>query len=183
MFNWIDILFLVTVVLLVINGFRNGAVVSLINLLTIPLGFAVAFLFGLAFTQFLTSVGLAVTPLIAYIILFFAAVFVVHLIATLIRGVLRKIPVIGLGDELIGAVIGFVEAWLLWIVLLVAVGSVLAGAQDALAKAAQVGIKVDQFRMWHDFYNDAVMHSLFVQVSSFIVKPLPPLQALVLKWR
>lgn len=183
MFNWIDILFIATAILLVINGFRNGAVVSLINLITIPLGFVVAFVFGLAFTQFLASIGLGVTLLIAYIILFFATVFVVHLIATVIRGVLHKIPVIGFGDELVGAVIGFVEAWLLWVILLVAVGSFLAGIQDALAKVAQVGIRVDQFRAWHDVYNDAVSHSLFAQVNSFIVKPLPALQALLLKWR
>ena len=35
--SWIDILFLITVVLLVFNGFRNGAVFSLITFLGFPL--------------------------------------------------------------------------------------------------------------------------------------------------
>ena len=41
--NWIDLLFLVTIVLLIFNGFRNGAVFSLINLLSIPIAIGVAY--------------------------------------------------------------------------------------------------------------------------------------------
>ena len=44
----IDILFLITVALLVFNGLRNGAVFSLINLLSIPVAFGVAYYYGRA---------------------------------------------------------------------------------------------------------------------------------------
>lgn len=42
----IDILFLVTVGLLAFNGFSNGAVASVVNLLSVPLGFVVAYFLG-----------------------------------------------------------------------------------------------------------------------------------------
>src|SRR5712691_8982911 len=132
MFNWVDILFIATVLLLAFNGFRNGAVISVINLLTIPLGFAVAYFFGPGFTALLAKNSLAGTPLISYVTLFFGTVLIIHIIATIVRGVLHKIPVIGFGDQLLGAVIGFAEAWLLWVVLLSALGSFLAGIQHTL---------------------------------------------------
>ena len=178
--NWVDILFIATVVLLVFNGFRNGAVVSLINLLTIPVGFAVAFVFGPQFTQFLANHGLALgTPIISYILVFFGTVLVIHVIATVIRGVVSKIPVIGFGDSLLGGVIGFAEAWLLWVVLLAVLGAFLGNAQNLITNASQVvpgvNIPVGQLQQWHTFYNDAVNHSLFAQVNSLIIKALPNL--------
>src|SRR5260221_7123235 len=62
----IDILFLITVALLAFNGFSNGAVTSLVNLISIPLGFAVAYLFGPRFTLLLAANGLPATPIISY---------------------------------------------------------------------------------------------------------------------
>src|SRR6266702_608166 len=176
-FNWVDILFIATVILLAFNGFRNGAVVSLINLLTIPIGFAVAYVFGPPFTRFLAQNGLSGTPLISYIVLFFTTVLVIHIIATMVRGFLHKIPVIGFGDQLLGAVIGFVESWLLWVVLLAVLGSFLATVQSTITKTNQLipglNISVNQFQQWHDFYNQAVTHSLFATVNGFIIKALP----------
>ncbi len=178
-FNWVDILFIATVVLLVYNGFRNGAVVSLINLVTIPLGFAVALLFGQRFTAFLAGNGIPGTPLISYILLFFGTVLVIHILATTLRGVLHAIPVIGFGDQLVGGVIGFAESWLLWVVLLAALGAFLGNIQGTVDKASQLvpgfTIRVDQLQQWHDFYNQAVTHSLFARVNSFIIKALPSL--------
>ena len=54
----IDILFLVTVVLLVLNGWRNGALFSLIGLLVLPIGFAVVHYFGPTLTVTLASIAL-----------------------------------------------------------------------------------------------------------------------------
>ena len=98
--NIVDILFVVTVLLLVFNGLRNGAIFSLINLLSIPVGFAAAQMFGGPFTQLLAANGLAVTPFIAYVVVFFGAVLILHIIATSVRGVVQKIPIIGFGDSL-----------------------------------------------------------------------------------
>lgn len=169
----IDILFLVTVALLVFNGLRNGAVFSLINLLGIPIGFAVAAYFGPQFIKLLASNGLPSTPLIAYIVLFFGTVLILHIIGTFVRGIVKRIPIVGFGDALLGGVIGFGEAWLLWLVLLIVLGNFLGGVQSTVNAAQNTAsiipgfhISFDQLKSWHDFYNQAVTNSLFAQINS-----------------
>ena len=168
----IDILFLVTVVLLVINGFSNGAIASLVNLLSIPIGFVVAYLFGPRFTVLLAANGLPATPIIAYIVLFFGAVLVLHIIGTVVRGVVQRVPLIGFGDRLLGGLIGFVEAWLLWVVLLLVLHNFLLDINNVNSVSHSV-VNTSQFNSWQQFYNDAVTNSLFARVNSFIVGKLP----------
>ena len=171
--NWVDILFLVTVILLVFNGFRNGFVFSLINLISIPLGIAAAVYYGPQLTSLLAGNNLPATPLISYIVLFFGVVLALHLIGTAIRGTLKHIPVIGCGDELLGGVIGFVEAWLIWLILLIILGNFLGSVQQGSHVLSGVNIQIDQLTAWHNFYNQAVTNSLFAHVNSFFVKQLP----------
>ncbi len=104
-FNWLDLLFIVTIVLLVFNGMRNGAVFSLVHLIAIPIAFGVAYFFGKQFTLFLASNGLSFSPLVSYLVLFFGTILVLHIIGTALRGVVSAIPVVGLGNSLIGGVI------------------------------------------------------------------------------
>src|SRR2546430_16662608 len=137
-FTIIDILFLITVALLIFNGLRNGALFSLISLLTIPLGIGVAYYFGPSFTGLLASNGLPATPLISYVVLFFGAVLILHIIASSVRGVMQKIPVLGCGDSLVGGVIGFVEAWLLWLALLFGLGAFLHNLQSTIQAGSQI---------------------------------------------
>ena len=165
----IDILFLVTVALLVFNGFSNGAITSLVNLISLPVGFVVAYLFGPQFTLVLAANGLPATPLISYIVLFCGTVLVLHIIGTIVRGVVRRVPFVGLGDRLLGALIGFVEAWLLWVVLLLVLHNFLQNIHNLPSSA----INTSQFNSWQQFYNDAVTNSLFAKVNSFIVTRLP----------
>lgn len=178
----IDILFLVTVALLVFNGLRNGAVISLVNMIGIPLGFGVAYVFGPSFTALLASNGLPAVPLISYAALFLGTVMVLHIIGTIVRGVVHKIPLINMGDALIGGVIGFVEAWLIWLVLLIVLGSFLGSLQSTIDQGARIipglNIQVDQLKSWHDFYNGAVTNSIFAKVNGFFVKELPNLPKL-----
>ncbi len=61
--NTLDILFLVTIVLLVLNGLRNGAVFSLIHFVALPAAFAGAALFGPSLTSVLAAHHLPATPL------------------------------------------------------------------------------------------------------------------------
>src|SRR5258707_12170845 len=121
-FNWIDLLFLVTIVLLVFNGLRNGAVFSLVNLLAIPIAFGVAVFFGKPFTLFLAANGLSISPLISYIVLFFGSVLVLHIIGTAVRGGVRAIPIFGLGGGLGGGVGCFGGTGVLWGVVLLVIG-------------------------------------------------------------
>ncbi len=165
----IDLLFLITVVLLVLNGLNNGAVTSLVNLLSIPLGFIVAYEYGPRFTMVLAGNGWSVTPLLSYIILFFGVVLALHILATLVRGVVEHTPIIGpfvgLADKLLGGVIGFVEAWLLWVVLLLVLHNFLLHPP--------AGVDPSQLRSWQQFYNDATTNSWFGQVNSFIISRIP----------
>jgi len=160
----IDILFLVTIVLLVFNGFRNGAVFSLFNLLSIPVAFIVAYAFGPQFTNILAANKLPATPLIAYIVLFFGAVLILHIVGTVVRGVTSSLPLIGIVDSLIGGVIGFVEAWVLWLVLLIVLHNFLQTVRS---------VPIGDLSSWQSFYNTAVSHSFFANVNSFFVKTFP----------
>ena len=177
-FSWIDLLFLVTIVLLVFNGIRNGAIFSIVHLLSIPIALAVAIFFGKPFTLFLASNGLSVSPLIGYIVLFFAAVFIIHILGTLLRGVIRAVPLLGVGDVLIGGLVGFIEAWLLWVVVLLVIGRFLSDVQSAIATGSHIfpGFNVNTYTAWRDTYNQALTSSLFAQVNSFILKTVPVLK-------
>ncbi|WP_338253395.1 CvpA family protein [Dictyobacter halimunensis] len=177
--SWVDILFLATVALLVFNGLRNGAVFSLVSLLGIPVGLWVAYTYGPQFTQMLSSNGISATPIISYIVLFFGCVFAVHIVGNFIRGAVKSIPLISQGDTLLGGAIGFVEAWLLWLLLLIVLGAFLGHLQTSLVQGASVvpGVNVPtgQLQGWHDFYNQAVTNSLFAKVNGLFVKSLPSL--------
>jgi uncharacterized membrane protein required for colicin V production len=180
-FSWIDLLFLITIVLLVFNGIRNGAIFSIVNLLSIPIALGVAIFLGKPFTLFLANNGLSISPLLGYIVLFFAAVFVIHIIGTMLRGVIRAIPLLGIGDVLIGGVVGFIEAWLLWVIVLLVIGGFLNNVQHAITAGSNIipgfsNITLSQYTSWHDTYNQALSNSLFAQVNSFILSKLPPLK-------
>jgi uncharacterized membrane protein required for colicin V production len=176
-FSWIDALFLITIVLLVFNGIRNGAIFSIVNLLSIPIALGVAIFLGRSFTLFLASNGLSISPLLGYIVLFFAVVFIIHIIGTLLRGVIRAVPLLGAGDVLIGGLVGFIEAWLLWVVVLLVIGGFLSNVQSAITTGSHIipgfNITLDQYTSWHDTYNQALSHSLFAHVNSFILSKLP----------
>ncbi|GAC1389991.1 MAG: hypothetical protein NVS4B11_02800 [Ktedonobacteraceae bacterium] len=176
----IDILFLITVVLLVLSGFRNGFVVSLLNLISIPLALGIAYFFGPQFTALLASTGFSATPLVSFFVLFFLAVVVLHMIGNTLRNVVKGIPLIGSGDTLLGGVVGFVEAWLLWLFLLVLLGSFLNSVEGTVSTVQHgaslipgANVHIDQLQQWHDFYNQAVTNSLFAKVNGFFVKTLP----------
>ena len=176
----IDILFLITVVLLVLSGLRNGFVLSLLNLISIPLALGVAYFFGPQFTAFLASTGFSATPLISFFILFFLTVFALHIIGNTLRGIVKGVSLIGSGDLLLGGVIGFVEAWLLWLFFLILLGSFLNGVQGTVSTVQHgtsllpgSNVQIGQLQQWHDFYNQAINNSLFAKVNSFFVKALP----------
>ena len=183
--NWIDLLFLVTIVLLIFNGFRNGAVFSLINLLSIPIAIGVAYFFGNPFALFFANNGLLFSPLISYLVLFFVTILVIQIIGTSMRGVVKGIPILGCGDSLLGGLVGFFEAWLIWLIVLLLVGNFLNDIQATIQTGKQLvpglNITVQQYQVWHDTYNQAVHNSLFARVNGFFIKELPAVPRL--SWR
>src|SRR6266700_1366213 len=183
--NWIDLLFLVTIVLLIFNGFRNGAVFSLINLLSIPIAIGVAYFFGNPFALFFANNGLLFSPLISYLVLFFVTILVIQIIGTSMRGVVKGIPILGCVDSLIGGAVGFIEAWLIWLIVLFIVGNFLndiqATIQIGFHLVPDLNITVQQYQVWHDTYNQAVHNSLFARVNGFLIKELPAVPNL--SWR
>ncbi len=167
----VDILFLVTIILLVFNGLRNGFVFSLVNLLSLPVAAVAALTFGPGLTTTLAKNGMTVNPLISYILLFLVAVVVIHLIATAVRGTVKRIPLVSSADTLLGGVVGFVEAWVLWVIFLLVLGHFLNVADQA--QIQQLGFSVNTFHSWQQFYNDAVTNSLFARVNSWFIKVVP----------
>src|SRR6266566_4794032 len=113
--NWIDLLFLVTIVLLIFNGFRNGAVFSLINLLSIPIAIGVAYFFGKPFALFFANNGLLFSPLISYLVLFFVTILVIQIIGTSMRGVVNDIQAtIQTGKQLVPGLNITVQQYQVW---------------------------------------------------------------------
>jgi uncharacterized membrane protein required for colicin V production len=176
----VDILFLVTVVLLVLNGLKNGAVFGLISLLGLPIALAVAYFLGPRTILLLASSGLPANPLIAYAILFIGTLLVLHVAGLFLRPALKAIPVFGALDALLGGVVGFIEAWLIWLILLIVIGNFLNTLQSGTSSFA--GIDLTQFlghwndwhvQDWYTLYNDAVNHSLFTQVNNFFGQIIP----------
>lgn len=188
--DWIDILFVVTVVLLVLNGLKNGALFSLIHILSIPVAFIVTYLFGPHLIALLAMNGFSATPLVAYGVLFLGTVLILHIIGSVIRRFLKFVPLLGPADSLLGGALGFVEAWLLWLLLLFVLGTFLGAVQSGIETGSFLfqGINLQDlhvgnipqflptFQQWHDFYNQAVTNSLFAKVNGFFVTILPDLK-------
>jgi len=182
--DWIDILFVVTVVLLVLNGLRNGALFSLIHIVSVPVAFVVTYIFGPRLVVLLADNGFAATPLIAYAVLFLGTVLIVHIVGSVVRRTVKYVPLLGPLDSLLGGVLGFVEAWLLWLLLLFALGTFLGAIQSGFTTGSMLfqgmnlqGLHINfgTFKQWHDFYNQAVTNSLFARVNGFFVTVLPAL--------
>src|SRR5215469_8150072 len=96
--NTIDILFLVTIALLVFNGLRNGAVFSLIHLVALPVAFVGAAWFGPSLTGLLAAHHLLANPLIVYAVLFFGLALV---LLAVLHGVLQGTHALpGIGPSL-----------------------------------------------------------------------------------
>ena len=124
------------------------------------MAFAGAAWFGPSLTTLLLN------PFISYAVLFFGIVLVLHIIGSSLRRMLRAIPLIGAGDRLIGAGLGFVEAWLLWVVLLAVLHGFLQGTHVI------PGIGSSLFQSWQQAYNSAISQSLFAHVNSVFVQTL-----------
>jgi uncharacterized membrane protein required for colicin V production len=183
--NWIDLLFLVTIVLLIFNGFRNGAVFSLINLLSIPIAIGVAYFFGKPFALFFANKGLLFPPLISYLVLFFVTILVIQIIGTSMRGVVKGIPILGCGDSLLGGFVGFFEAWLIWLIVLFLIGNFLNDLQTTIQTGKQLipglNITVQQYQIWHSTYTQAIHNSLFARINGLFINELPAVPHL--SWR
>jgi hypothetical protein len=176
----IDILFLVTVIMLVMHGLRYGALHSLISLLTLPIAFVVANNLGPNFTLLLASNKLPATPLIAYGVLFIGTILVLHILGGFLRGVVKATLVLLPFDALLGGVIGFIEAWLIWFILLMVFGTFLYDIQNGINAIPNVDLtqfiqhyKDWNVEGWYQVYNDTVTHSLFAQVNDFFARTIP----------
>ncbi|HEX7736269.1 MAG TPA: CvpA family protein [Ktedonobacteraceae bacterium] len=167
----VDVLFLATIILLVFNGLRNGFVFSLANLLSLPAAAIAAAVFGPSLTA-----KLGINPLVSYILIFLVAVVVIHIVARAVRGTAKKIPLISSGDALLGGVVGFIEAWALWVAFLLILGHFLNVVDHS--QIQQMGIHIDTFQSWQKFYNDTVSNSLFARVNGWFIKAVPLVPAL-----
>src|SRR5215813_13081997 len=89
-----------------------------------------------------------------------------NMIATLVQRFIRKLPAaVNRGDSILGGMIGFAEAWLMWVFLLTSLGTFVAGIQTGIQPGIHVipglNIQLVQLQAWHDFYNYNVTNSIF----------------------
>jgi len=169
--GWLlDILVGITLVLSTIHGWRVGAVASLINLLGIPIGLGVSWYWGPALTGTFARLGFPVPVLFAYALLFFGVIAVLHVIAQFLRGTIHSFFVFAFADEAIGAVVGFVKAWILWLLFLVLWGSVLA------LPLHTPGLRTLDATRWKQDYNHIVATSTFAQINHVVIHPISTAQ-------
>src|SRR5947208_16963104 len=107
----------------------------------------------------LAASGLSSTPLISYVVLFFGTAPVLHILGSSVRNITKGIPLLGPVDTLLGGAIGFVEAWVVWLVCLIILGSFLRGIQSSLLPTASIvhglDIHVKLLKRCLEFYNHA----------------------------
>lgn len=166
--HWLDIIAAIGLVISVWHGWRNGLLVGLFNLLSIPLGIAVAYFFA---PQIAASTNISLTWM--YAILFFATVIGVHIVGSLLRRTLRsKVPLAKETDALLGAVVSGAKAWILLVLFLVIWGSALNSStvhNVACSTTIVTGKVASTLSSWQTDYNHTVGNSIFAQVNSFIV--------------
>jgi uncharacterized membrane protein required for colicin V production len=162
----LDILVLITLVIGVVHGWRVGALVSLVGLLSIPIGLGAAWYWGPALTTEFAGLGFPAPLILAYAALFFGVIIVLHLLAEVLRGVIHSFFVFAFADEAIGAVVGLVEVWLLWLLFLVLWGSVLTLPLRVPGWHASDALR------WERNYNSIVTTSTFAQLNHVVIHPL-----------
>jgi uncharacterized membrane protein required for colicin V production len=167
--SFVDIAFVITAGLLIFNGLKNGFIFSLAGLISLPAAFIVASLFSPQFAKVLANNNLSASPVIAYLVLFFGTVVIIHILATTFRNTFKALPLIGSADTLLGGVVGFVEAWLLWVVVLVILHNFLQDTNQIQA----LGLQITTFQSWQEFYNTAMTNSVFAKVNSFMISTVP----------
>ena len=166
--HWLDIVAAIVLVFSVWHGWRSGLLVGIFNLLSIPVGLVVAYLFGQMIAAATHS-----PPTLAYIVVFFATVIGIHIIGHLLRRILRsKVPLAKQTDAVLGALVSGAKAWILLVLFLVVWG-VLLGSQTVQAAACAATIvnskPATTLNNWQNDYNHAIGPSIFAQVNSFIV--------------
>jgi uncharacterized membrane protein required for colicin V production len=162
----LDMLILITLVIGTLHGWRVGAVVSLISLLSIPIGLGVAWYWGPALAVEFVHLGFPFPILPAYALLFFGTIVVLHLIAEILRALIHSFFIFAFADEAIGAVVGFVKVWLLWLLFLVLWGSVLTLPLHIAGLHT-----VNTARLQQD-YNSIVTTSIFAHINQAVVHPV-----------
>ena len=173
--HWLDIIVALVLFFSIWHGWRNGLLVGLFNLLSIPLGIAAAYFFAPGLAK---SFNFSLTYM--YAIVFFAAVVAVHIVGNVLRKVLSSaVPFARETDKLLGAVVGGLKAWVLLILFLVVWGNALSSStlHTVACTAASAGQLVNKggtttastLGNWQTDYNTAVGNSIFANVNSFVV--------------
>ena len=173
--HWLDIIVALALFFSIWHGWRNGLLVGLFNLLSIPLGIAAAYFFAPGLAK---SFNFSLTYM--YAIVFFAAVVAVHIVGNVLRKVLSSaVPFARETDKLLGAVVGGLKAWVLLVLFLVVWGnalnsSTLHSVACTAASASQLVNKgeattASSLGNWQTDYNTAVGNSIFANINSFVV--------------
>lgn len=172
--RWLDIVALLVIVFSIWHGWRTGFIVGLFNLLSIPAGLLVAWLFA---PNIAAATNISLTYM--YPIIFFVTIFLVHFLGHRLRNFFRRrIKIISGTDAFLGAIVGGAKAWLLLVLFLVvwggslnssAVRNIACGANTAGSLVSKNVNIASTLGTWQADYNLAVSNSAFASLNSFIV--------------
>jgi uncharacterized membrane protein required for colicin V production len=120
---WPDAVIIVVMVISTVKGFARGFVAELGGAIAVVAALVTPWLYNGAFDSQIGHL-FKVGPGSAHVIGMFATglvTYVVILIVSRVLGTIAKLPVLGLGNALAGAVVGFAKgAILLWVILFIA---------------------------------------------------------------
>ena len=131
--NWLDVVFGVTVLLLLIRGMFNGFVKEMGHIAGLLLGFVLANRF---YTQVALLYGRVIedgdyAELAAYLSIFLVVMLTISLVVIVVRNILRAAALGGV-DRIAGGVLGFVKGFILCVILLIALTAFLSPGSPTL---------------------------------------------------
>lgn len=165
--KWLDIVVILTFAFFAFNGWRNGAIISIANLLSLPIGYFVALTYGGVIGSRIEQFGIPDAGIFGFPITFFITVAIVHFAALFLRQLLHSIVIFGVADNAVGAGVGFVEAWVLWLALLFFLRSGLTLPSTNLNQQT-----LNNLPQLQSSYNQLVQSSYFAQIQQVILQPI-----------
>lgn len=167
---WPDLLFVLVVLFAVVKGFTRGFVKELGGLVAFAAAAIAPWYYnGAADLPVAKLTGLGVAPAHAVCMLgtsIFA--YVIVMIAVWIVGTIVKLPILGIGNKIAGAFVGFVKAYLfLWAVLYVALFF-------PLTPQVRAALHGSSFAPFFTAYDDDVNRGVLAVVPSFAKPYLEP---------
>ncbi len=124
--NYIDIIFLITILFFTITGLRKGLIKSIGGIIAIIIGFYGASIFYISFSLWLQGVSGIFSNTIANIISFIVVFIIINRLVMFLVYLLDKVfsvPIVGIFNKLLGGIFGFLAGLLIVGIIVLAISS------------------------------------------------------------